>query len=588
MTALERKQYYDLRQECKKRNEQAKNRTWVVFRGELRQVNDLPRAQQAAGNGLNCLLFNSRSLSNKLHHLHLLLSTCGPDILFITETWLSPKISDSEIIIDLPYKLFRYDRTHRKGGGVCCLVKNGLKISPNLSIPESKSDILCLDVFDSLLPENVRIVLIYRPPDSSVRDDEQLVDILLDLSLSFRYLILLGDFNLDVDWNTFTPKNACSSRFLDFFKCCGLTQYVLEPTRGDSILDLVLSSVPLLRNVSIQPPFVSSDHNCVAFQIELTKPEVSKLPLPDFNKTDFRRLSLYLDSVDWWDALCYYASVDDLYRKFCRVIYMGLAMCVPFHSTEPHRVRYPKHVVNLMAHKLRLFNSLSNPLVNPSYIRICSELDRHLRKFLINSEKHANNSVNSKAIFSLINKKMKARVTLPVLRDDAGNRYLDDESKAEALAKYFSSVFLATTDSHVVTDDTHTSSISPEVMASVCIHPTEVLHVLKTLKCSTSATFDGIPQIIYKKCAISLYKPLAMIFNASLLFNEVPSLWKESIVTAIPKSSDSVLLSSYRPISITPPPIKILEKIVRDKILAWLNKNNSIPLEQHGFVARAS
>ncbi|KAK6023132.1 hypothetical protein OSTOST_11146 [Ostertagia ostertagi] len=75
-------------------------------------------------------------------------------------------------------------------------------------------------------------------------------------------------------------------------------------------------------------------------------------------------------------------------------------------------------------------------------------------------------------------------------------------------------------------------------MASVCIHPTEVLHVLKTLKCSTSATFDGIPQIIYKKCAISLYKPLAMIFNASLLFNEVPSLWKESIVTAIPKSRD--------------------------------------------------
>ncbi|KAK6023131.1 hypothetical protein OSTOST_11145, partial [Ostertagia ostertagi] len=186
-----------------------------------------------------------------------------------------------------------------------------------------------------------------------------------------------------------------------FLQCCGLTQYVLEPTRGDSILDLVLSSVPLLRNVSIQPPFVSSDHNCVAFQIELTKPEVSKLPLPDFNKTDFRRLSLYLDSVDWWDALCYYASVDDLYRKFCRVIYRAW-LCV-------------------------------FPSIQLSHIGICSELDRHLRKFLINSEKHASNSVNSKAIFSLINKKMKAR-----------NRYLDDESKAEALAKYFSSVFLAT------------------------------------------------------------------------------------------------------------------------------------------------
>ncbi|KAK6018461.1 hypothetical protein OSTOST_15948 [Ostertagia ostertagi] len=89
----------------------------------------------------------------------------------------------------------------------------------------------------------------------------------------------------------------------------------------------------------------------------------------------------------------------------------------------------------------------------------------------------------------------------------------------------------------------------------------------------------------------SLSNPLFALQTTSndlQCLDAVPFLWKESIVTAIPKSSDSVLLSSYRPISITPPPIKVLEKIVRDKILAWLNKNNSIPLEQHGFVTGAS
>ncbi|KAK6025003.1 hypothetical protein OSTOST_09109 [Ostertagia ostertagi] len=101
------------------------------------------------------------------------------------------------------------------------------------------------------------------------------------------------------------------------------------------------------------------------------------------------------------------------------------------------------------------------------------------------------------------------------------------------------------------------SNDSPELTAPAFIYPSDVLRILKALKCSTSATIDGIPQIVYKRCAHSLYRPLTMIFNASLLFSEVPSLWKESIVTAIPKTSDAILLSSFRPISITPPPVKI-------------------------------
>ncbi|KAK6054095.1 hypothetical protein COOONC_08400 [Cooperia oncophora] len=57
---------------------------------------------------------------------------------------------------------------------------------------------------------------------------------------------------------------------------------------------------------------------------------------------------------------------------------------------------------------------------------------------------------------------------------------------------------------------------------------------------------------------------------------------KKQTVTAIPKESDSSLIASYRPISITPP------HQVRHKILAWLVRRNSIPPEQHGFLSGAS
>ncbi|XGW11675.1 hypothetical protein V3C99_012840 [Haemonchus contortus] len=49
MTAAERKVDHELRQECKIRNDQAKSRMWVVYRGELKLAQDLPKSR-ASGN----------------------------------------------------------------------------------------------------------------------------------------------------------------------------------------------------------------------------------------------------------------------------------------------------------------------------------------------------------------------------------------------------------------------------------------------------------------------------------------------------------------------------------------------------------
>lgn len=51
MTAAEREKEKDLRNEASERNKQAKNREWVVFRGELRRIQDLPvRRAGSSGN----------------------------------------------------------------------------------------------------------------------------------------------------------------------------------------------------------------------------------------------------------------------------------------------------------------------------------------------------------------------------------------------------------------------------------------------------------------------------------------------------------------------------------------------------------
>lgn len=47
MTFEERQREHELRQECKERNEQLGSRVWVVYRGELRRTEDLPKRRDS-------------------------------------------------------------------------------------------------------------------------------------------------------------------------------------------------------------------------------------------------------------------------------------------------------------------------------------------------------------------------------------------------------------------------------------------------------------------------------------------------------------------------------------------------------------
>ena len=80
----------------------------------------------------------------------------------------------------------------------------------------------------------------------------------------------MGDFNMPlVDWDLYSgPDTPMYSAFLHFINNYGLHQYVNRPTRGDKILDIVLSSSDsLVNDIQVTPPFSISDHNSVVFNV---------------------------------------------------------------------------------------------------------------------------------------------------------------------------------------------------------------------------------------------------------------------------------------------------------------------------------
>jgi len=77
--------------------------------------------------------------------------------------------------------------------------------------------------------------------------------------------------------------------------------------------------------------------------------------------------------------------------------------------------------------------------------------------------------------------------------------------------------------------------------------------------------------------------PLANLFNSTLEEGKVPKDWKEAGVTPLFKKGKKCEVQNYRPVSLTSLVCKILESILKDSMLAHLEKYKLIRNSQHGF-----
>ena len=83
--------------------------------------------------------------------------------------------------------------------------------------------------------------------------------------------------------------------------------------------------------------------------------------------------------------------------------------------------------------------------------------------------------------------------------------------------------------------------------------------------------------------------PLEMIYRKSREEHKLPSIWKKANVTAIIfKSGSKSEACNYRPISLTSVPGKIMEKLIRDKLVDHMTSNNLFSNTKHGFISGRS
>ncbi len=120
------------------------------------------------------------------------------------------------------------------------------------------------------------------------------------------------------------------------------------------------------------------------------------------------------------------------------------------------------------------------------------------------------------------------------------------------------------------------------------VNSMDVLNLTKKLKPKSSFGHDNISNKLLKDTIGNVLEPITHIINQSLLKGIVPEEMKVAKVIPIHKSSDPTIMKNYRPVSLLPAFSKLLEKIVYNKLLTFLNINNVLYKHQYGFRAKHS
>ena len=120
-------------------------------------------------------------------------------------------------------------------------------------------------------------------------------------------------------------------------------------------------------------------------------------------------------------------------------------------------------------------------------------------------------------------------------------------------------------------------------------NPEEVREAIRGLSIGKAPGLNGIPNRALKHLPLRAVSLLILIFNAMLVTQIFPTVWKHARVISILKpGKDAALPSSYRPISLLDTIGKLLEKILLYRILHEVNVRGLLRNEQLGFRPRRS
>ena len=396
--------------------------------------------------GYKCVCLNARSIVNKRNELNIMVEDIDPHIIGITESWATPDISDAELGMT-GYVMFRKDRLGRRGGGVILYIKESIQAYEIKLEKEAECEeaVWCNIVTGN---STLTVGLVYRSPNISMEENEKIHNAIKEVSK--RDSIIMGDFNHGhIQWTSLQSTGREDQEFLNLVQDSFLSQHVLEATRGENVLDIVLSSQKeFVDNVKICEPLGCSDHNQIHFIIKVKGERNRKIRYRKyFHKGRYKDMREYLAKIDWnntlknktatecWNILK--SEIDCVVDKFVPLKKQGKRSKKKHLSKEAIRkIKYKQMMWKTYRHTGSEEDySIYKEALNQATAEIRNSKRSYEQKIAFNIKQ------DSKSFYAYVRSKQKVQDKVGPLEGSDGNIITEGFLMAENLNEYFSSVF---------------------------------------------------------------------------------------------------------------------------------------------------
>ena len=551
-------------------------------------------------NRMTCMQANVRSIMSekKREELTLLLAERQFDVMGITESWTHEGIGDAEIAFS-GYRLFRKDRKREhkcRGGGVLLYVKEEFIVEELTSELEEGNESIWVRINGgNRTNEPVVIGVCYKSPTALKEEVESLYSSIKRFT-NKSHCLIMGDFNFsDIDWNMM-QSGPIGKDFMDLIHDQYLTQHVDIGTRGKNILDLVISSEPdMVEDLEVVNPIANSDHCAVVWRLVVkTEMNYNSTVAYDYKKGRYGELVDEMNAVDWEKELNGMET-----RKLWGVILQKFLDCrqkyVP--QRDMKRSIVPRWMNKEIAKgiksrnkKWKKFNERPTNDARKKYKSTRNKVISDIRKAKRGYEEKLAKQINEnpKFFYSYVRSKSKTKVKVGPLIDDAGSIVGDNKGMSRILNEYFSSVFTKE-NMNTVPVASEKVRLGKEVeLGDIKVTEEKVEKAIRSLKANKTGGVDDLDSSLIKQSMAGLVKPLKILYEKSMKEGEVPEEWKEANITAIFKKGSKKEPANYRPVSLTSHVGKILEKIIKEELVKYLEENELLYNSQHGFRKKRS
>ena len=528
------------------------------------------------------------------------------DILIFTESWLTPddinqcKFDGFQAIHllrpvgDPNFKL--------KGGGVSLFIRDSLNFKHRTDLTIMQPFMECSFIEMQFNDSKYIIGGIYRPPDTNL---DQFIDYFnhaIEPLKSSHKLILLGDYNVDLLEPSYDRDN---------FEACIQSNYlmptILSPTR---VASFTQNGQEVFTKTLIDNIFLNHNIKCLSGVIEtsITDHYSVYVKVPELNKsydiptTIKYRLINSKSQRTFNNYLCYFKINDVLnihsaelaYAKFYNIFSNCYEKSFPIKTktiTQKGK-SYPwisdSHLNDMKERDKLCKLSKKNKIAKSIYTDFRNDLKNRLRfakkEYFSNLFELYKNNI--KKTWGVINGFIRSKVfnKKVLITNENGNNYEESEIPSKFI-EYYTSIAdeLTAKIPHINRSATsylgnrinHTFQMSP-------ISPIEVESVIENLKdngnnpnCfATSVLLDS------KHILTPIFCHLINLFVEQGYF---PDNLKIGCITPIFKGGDKDKINNYRPVCSLSPLSKIIEKVIANRMINYLEDYDILSKTQFGF-----